>query len=703
MAQLTPDIDLNVGLEEIRPGERVLSAKETADATAIKLVVQDAMKAEGDARNRMLLTRWKAAEDLYMARLPQVVWEGTNVPRASLGMPVVFDCIDALHPQTMNALFSVDPPFECTHLESTSEKQARAVKVVVASQLKDCDAESEMNEIAFDAFLYGNSVGKWSDEVLKTSRFKVRKKVNYKPDTNAYQEEPDETTVEPTPKEMWKPKVEHIELRHILVDPSLRYPDIRRAKWVIHRIYKTVEELDRLRDHPSYTIPDEDVLNKLAFPPIEQTPSSPMENTALDINLEFRMPRRNEAGSVDPLKKPLELLEYWTPDWVYVILNRTTVIRNERNPWGKLPFVSAYWKRQRGTFWALGVADLVGNEQKLQQGVINTFLDGLSLQLLPMMVRERGKNVFPQHLRMRPGGVIDVDGGSQGTPIAPLAMKPIDPNIFSVLGESEARAQKHTAANDMVMQGSIPQGRNSITSTATGMQAVSAAVGVRMQDFVKAFEKQVFVPVLDAFYYMDIYNLKPSDIKRILDQEMGDEWNELISDPLEVLNATVKFGVLASSRLAARQAMLATLPQLSEFLMQQPIQDALQSQSKKLDFSTLEDMWFEMTGYERYKRDLIVDMTEEDKAQLASENQMALQQQQQAIMEKQHQMKMEEIQAEHIGRAGRDVIKSTLKQGEDKQASQDKVAEMAGMAAATGGMPMANMEMMKKKLGGGKK
>src|SRR5262249_47886220 len=107
-----------------------------------------------------------------------------------------------------------------------------------------------------------------------------------------------------------RPVFEHIvNLRHVLVDPGLLVPDIRRAKYVIHRQYLTWKDLDKLRDRPGFSIPSKEDLLKLFFPPKEPVEAAPGEVSVRSPLWDARGEPRFEETTEDPTEKPLEVLE----------------------------------------------------------------------------------------------------------------------------------------------------------------------------------------------------------------------------------------------------------------------------------------------------------------------------------------------------------------------------------------------------------
>jgi hypothetical protein len=62
----------------------------------------------------------------------------------------------------------------------------------------------------------------------------------------------------------WCPTFEYVDVRNILVDPSVRTSDIRDAKYVILQKFITANDLDELREDDTYkNVPTRDALRTI--------------------------------------------------------------------------------------------------------------------------------------------------------------------------------------------------------------------------------------------------------------------------------------------------------------------------------------------------------------------------------------------------------------------------------------------------------
>ena len=553
----------------------------------------------------------------------------------------------------MNNIFEDDPPFDVEPEPGCDPNVARAKKVVIGAQLRKCGLKSEVRYGSQEMLHLGTCVFKWAWCIQRNLSGKT---------------------------EGW-PDVEQVELRHILIDPSLRRPDIREAKWVAHRLYMNAYQLRALRDDPSYNMPSEQEILDWFKTPEEQAKTNQSERKSWDLSPEFETASRDELPSADPLLRPLEVVEYWNNQWCAVVLNRKKLIRKMDNEWRKIPFASSYYKLMPGQFYGLGVTGLIANEQRLQQGVINNYNDKLSLDTSGMWGIVQGRNTPSQNMRVRPGANVVV---SEKDAIFPLQQTQVNPQLLEAMDRSESRAEKWTAANDFI-QGAVPEGGTGITRTAKGISSVSAAAGVRIEDVVDVFSEQVMLPILEAFDYMNRMNkFSPSLVNQILNEELGEAWMEENQiDPKSVVSAQVKYKMLPATKMKARRAMKETLPSLDQFLMQDSVQSGISDNMKVFDVNEWINMHFDAAGWTN-KETLIRPMTQEEQAKQAADNPMVQQlMQNQQMMQLQTNMELQKIHAENEGRMARDIVKDGLADEKRKHEATDRLAEEAGRNMAT--------------------
>lgn len=646
------------------------------EKTALKIVLQDAGLAENWLSTMGWPSLWSKQDNLYQFRVPVRNWDGTNIPRSSLGMPLVYEHVESILPQLTTGMFADSPPFMCSPRPATQMDTARANVELLKWEFDQAQVREETRLGWKSMLIYGTAIWKygWKSYTKKTQKWKRAEPYKFVPfnvqdpamgGAKIPQANSDKITRVTTEEEINHPFFEHRNLRHVLVDPGCRTSNIQTsAKYVIDIQYMTCIDLDEMRDWEGYDIPSREQLLSLMFPAEQPVPQNGVESQMLNIANEFRAVPRALKTTADKLHQPLQVMEYWSRDRVITVLNRVTVIRNEPNPFGKIPFFSQCMTDVLDSFYGIGCASLIGNEQRMQQGVINLFLDDLSLTLNGMFTRTRGANVSTQQMRMRPGGIIDQDN-EKGVGLLQRQPIPIA-ETQAVLSASDSRAARRTAASESSVQGSIPGDKSSITRTATGVNSLSSGTGTRLQSIIENFAGNVFIPLLEAFHEMNGLFLKPEQINKILSEDLGHAYE---ADPLDIVNGEYDFDIVAASKLQARAAMKQALPLMYQFFLTEPVMTALSQQGKKIDIGEMVKMTFDTSGWPN-QQSVVTNMTPQEIQQMQANSPAAQQASQLDQAQKMEQIKVQGksqlLDQATTDKAGHDVLRKLIEGNDDK-------------------------------------
>lgn len=640
------------------------------DDPALALVVQDAQRAENYEMSKAFVLGWSNASTLYQSPSSTRYWPGTQVEAASIPFFTVATAVNSLTPQIVNGLFSDNPPFMIQQRPGTSSKAARAIGALLAYQLEDINFKEEIRLGTNNNVLFGTQIYKWGWEKFTKER-KIYKRPNPvvtlpstipgMPDTQISDDEIEEEIIEEVTD---RPTFEHIvNLRHVLVDPGLNVPDIRKAKYVIHRMYMTWKDLDKLRDRPGFEIPSQAKLLELFLPPLEPVESATTETGGTNSLWDAKAEPRYQSTTINPFDEPLEILERWDGENYIVALQKKLIICNVKNPYGKIPFLSVGWWDVPEAFWGLGIGRTIGSEQRLQQGITNIWLDQASLNLNGVYVRVKGKSVPTQNIRIAPGKIIEVDDKDG---FKPLDRTPAVPEAQQHLVLSQGRAEQVSGANEAASQGLAGDtGHSNLARSAAGANLIAAGSGNRISDFIEKLCSQVVVPFLYEVYEMDRAMLPVSQLRYILNDELEHEFLKDGGDVIELLNARVKFSILAASKMQVRRNMAQALPILTQFLTNQQTENQLAIQGLKIDLSEIIKMQFQVADWANYN-DVVVPMTQPDQQrwQQMQQGQQQAKAQTQAQLEDQkfqHQQKLAD--EENTARAARDVLREQFKAG----------------------------------------
>lgn len=594
------------------------SAQDIEDQAALDLVVTDAATAMSWIEGQQWNECWRVTDMLYDSPRTFATWDsGTLQPQVQ--RYTLAEHVNSLHPQMMEGIFYSGSETECFTFEprpGTESETARARATVVNVQLDQMEFEAEVALGLFQGILHGTGIFKWGVETVEEVEYEYRRK---KPpitqtlpvvgDVTTATTESDEFEEIENKRIITKPFFKHRESREVLVDPKLKHPDIRKAKFVIDKYYKTLDELLEMRNDPNYDMPSEEEIKSWFENPQEQ----PAQLGTLEPNT--GSPTIGTQGqpdwletSIDPYEQGLMILERTDNNKIITVLNNKKVIQNRTNKYGVINYFSWNWYNRIRTFWGLGCGRIVGTDQRLQQGLENSGLAFLQLITDPPFVVEGDDNVPSQNVRLRKGGIVKIKAGGK---IYPLEMPKLPlGEIFAFLQNSSAKAEAADGANSQLVQGAVPgqSGKTSLTRTAGGAQQFGAAVATRLQGPVGHFVTQVLVPWI---YQLDTLNrrfIPMNQVRTILGDELGAAYK---FDESKFLNGRVDFDCLAGAHLASRKIMAQALPLLTQIFDNPQILEMLADNNQEyVEVKEMLLMWLEATGW-RNRKSLIRKMTPE--------------------------------------------------------------------------------------------
>jgi hypothetical protein len=657
------------------------------DDAALSLVVKDAARAEAFELSKAWVLYWNTANSLYQSPYSARYWEGTQVERANVPFFTVATAVNSLVPQILNGLFYQDPPFMVQNRPKTPADAARASGAIISYQLDDIDFKESLRQLVVNAVLFGTGIGKWGWEIFTKTRkvYKLKNAPSHipspipgQPDTII---EDEENIIEETIEEtVDRPVFDNIvNLRYVLVDPGLNVPDIRKAKYVIHRQYLTWEDLDKLRDRPGYDIPSREKLLELFLPPKEEVESAPSETQMQNPLWDARALPRYQSTTEDPFSQPLEVLERWDCKRCIVVLQKKLVICNDENPYGQIPYLSVNWWDVPEAFWGMGLAKTIGSEQRLQQGVTNAWLDGVSLNLNGVYVRVEGKSQAPsQSIRMSPGKIINVTEKDSFTPLDRL---PAVPEAGQAIMLSQARAEQVSGAGEAATQGIAgASGHSNLARSATGANLIAGGTGARIQDFVEKLCYQVFLPFLYNVQELNAALLPTKTYKSILSDELEHTFMKTNGDILELRNARLIFAIGAGAKLQARRSMAQAIPIMLSYLQSPSVTEALALEGKKVDNNEIIKMIWEVSDW-RNQTSIIIPMTPDDQKRWMAQQQMNKDQIQyqnkSKLLAQQQQGKANLVDQQNTFRAVHEIMRQDL----EKSAGPES---LTGQPGATG-------------------
>jgi len=217
--------------------------------------------------------------------------------------------------------------------------------------------------------------------------------------------------------------------------------------------------------------------------------------------------------------------------------------------------------------------------------------------------------------------------------------------------------------------------------SSVGAQALAEGASTVISDCVDKLANQVIVPFLYDCLEWNQIMLPLSQLEFILSDELQHEYVQSGGDIVSVLNARVKFSILAGSKMNTRRNAAQALPQLTQFLATPAIVEQLAIEGKKVNVLELIKVWFEMASMKDMP-DMIVPMSQDDLARKQQQSQGGAQEQkflhEQQLVAQKAQLSAEQADADNTARAARDLLRLGFKASVEPQ-------ELSGLPNATQG------------------
>ena len=600
------------------------------DQAAIKLVLDNAEIADNFININQWASGWTMADLLYQSPIGGDGNGIADVATSAVPKFMVSNHISAIVPKVMGGIFYEDPCFLLRPSPGTTEQVIQAKTAIFTFQLKAMRFEEEVERGLEQMALLGTAIWKWGYTEYQKTEKKYKRYADKQTIVDGGQTvqidtpESDDFEIEFYKKTVSHPWLKMCDIRTVLVDPGCRVGDIRAAKWVVYRDYTSYQDLERLRDLEGYNIPEEAVLRQMFA-----TATSPKpDNISMTIPegmmgyLQHSKPRSYKT-SADPNRAPLEILEYWDNEKVIVVLDyngHSILIRNEANPFGKIPFYSANWRNIPDSFYGQGLGLLIGSEQIVEQGVTNLALDLLAYCLQPVALRKKGVNTLTQNTRWEQGGIIDVEEDVEKA-FKFLQMPTPPQEAFAFIQQSQAAGAATSGANEQVVQGA---GHAGVSTTGmrsgTGAAAVIQANASRLDGPTGRFVRQVFEPWLHQMDDLDNDLLPTSVLRDVLGSEISESFD---IDHIDYRNAEVKYEVLAGANLGAKKEMTQFLPVLIQMFTNPIFLQGIKDAGYKFDALAIFQAFSDAAGW-KFSQNFVVPMTDQEKAQAQANSPAAL-------------------------------------------------------------------------------
>lgn len=592
---LSQAIDLNKALAPIQPDEVQFEDK-WSDETALGIVVSDVNSTIAYEQAKSFSTSMEVADDLVRGYVRVRPWPNTDKPRSALSMPVVLEAIEKVMPILhMSVWGSGKDPFQVQAIGKTKKDTASAWQSLLKWATKVSDLKEGSRLTLKNILQYGWGGGTYGFVSEEIEKRKFKRTADGKGVERGEVEK--EIIAQPT--------YEALNLRNCGFDPNCPTHDPRKGRFWYKRITITGYDLDDMREDDTYkNIPKREDLAQILARKEEPTQDS---TGALKPNQTRELQAQQDTinPSKDPLQQPLELIEYRTDTRIVTVLQKQIVIRNEKNEEGKCVVGCAFIDSLNSMF-GFGISRLLNGEQRLQQGVLNTWVDSLALVLNPAYQAIKSTlGSGQQNISVAPGKVVTVDGE-----LKPLITTDVSETAERALEFSSQRAYRRIGAE------SATNAPTQALRTGSGVQAFQGDITQRMSYFMDYYLDIVFVPVLKGFLTQLKDNLTPEQIQQILTEETGKAY---VGDVLDIYNADIKIDIISGVKLSVKAAAAQTAPLIIQLLQNAAVQDSLEVQGRKFDYATFAEEYLELQGWDINQ--LFIQMTPEDLKRAQEKNQ----------------------------------------------------------------------------------
>ena len=610
----------------LQPGDLKSDGTPKTINNELTLVVQSAQMAKNYIEKNQWALLWRDADLLYQSPRPMSVYDNTYVLEPNVQRFTVAKVVNSVVPQLYKGLFYDDPPMLLRPRPGTPQEVIDAKTSLFSFILDQCGFKTQtkwgLEQMAF----LGTAIFKWGynwKEITTYKRKATTLKIESGTTSGADQttslptDEPptitQDTKTVPMPFFQWRP------IDKVLVDPQLWVSDIRRAAWVVDVQYMDFYQLNDLRKAiegaiedgeegdaiKGWTIPTEDQLKAIWTSEAPQ-----MSNETVGIThargIVHHSEEMNFQTSPDPLRRKLEVLEYWDKKKKILVLNQSHVICSAKNEFNQIPFLSANWWNRPRAFYGMGLGLIVGQNQRVDQGTINSILKILSYGVNPIYLRNRDDNAPTQTIKTGLGKILSVTDVEKSYRLLESPKVPSD--VWTALRESESATESSSGADQTLVQGSSAGPRSGMGRSATGANIMAGSSATRLDGPLDNFIEQVFKPFLSIIDMLVFNVMSDAAILHVLGQEMGQEFLDDFNIQ-EYHDAQIEYEVLAGSSLAAKRTMAQSMVMLTQILDNPQIQQSLADINEEyIDFKPIVAMWLEASEWKN-KNSIIKKMT----------------------------------------------------------------------------------------------
>jgi len=416
------------------------------------------------------------------------------------------------------------------------------------------------------------------------------------------------------------PCLEVVNIYDFFTDPDAT--DIQNASWVIHRYWKTLDELEEAGYYKN--------LKKLKRL-ISKVEKSVEERERHELAFGF-------IGEDDETVEKVECLEMWDKNGLAVMAGGEVMIREQDNPFwhGKKPFIVLKDSIVPHEFYGKGEVEPVIKLQHALNTIQNQIIDNRT-QVLMNMWKVTGENVDESELIYRPNGVVHLS--NEFEKVDPIVPPDLTGNAQKDLSLIKADIQQALGIYDYT------KGADSGTNkTATGISLVQEAANARFAHKIQLLEEAIkeLGSMILGLYQQFITDEK---VLRVVG-EKGEEFVRVL--PAEIAGDYDCEPEAGSTTPVDKQREREDIMNLYSIFSQEPYENLKLELKRKI---------LEKFGMESLEDSLDKDIEEwTNKMQQQQEMQGQMQEQQAMEQEQQMAMAQEQAQVEQMTQADKEQI-----------------------------------------------
>lgn len=517
--------------------------------------------------------RWEVHDRLFLGVVDRSFWPNSTVERSNLPFLFVFDQVEsALSILTASIFYGPEPWFEVEPSGDTPVEVAREVEAglryIFDAPTSSSDWRDSRAEIVLaftSALLYGNGflLLEWDPK-------------------------------EKVPRPRW---VDH---RDVYIDPACQTPAIDDCRAVIVRMFKTVRQLEEMRDIEGMDLPPTDLLWEMAR--ARQTATADRSIQQIEMFRKSTSGLRDIYTTASPAEDAVEVLVYYSKSRIIWVLARMWVAYNQPNTLGFIPIVSMPCYPVPRRFYAQSIADIQEPVQRGIETLMNRHLDEINLRLNPPRVVNWAMQLAGSSpMRWYPGQTIQGDPNS----IRLLFEAPPTP-VFPEIQWLVQVGERMTGVNSLAS--GVPIASN-MARTLGGIRSLAAASNTRLARIAFHAESYMLAPLLLKAQKMLATYRPPTELVPAI-KHGAPAFVEA-----SAFSRDVRYVLRVASQMVGRERLLQIFPMLFQTLVSAPMMGELGKLGLTVNFPELVRMLQEATGIGR-RYQILRTLTEEELARM---------------------------------------------------------------------------------------